>query len=151
MKAAQPTPFVAHCIVGLTRSLADPLVYQSLRHHLIDAFGGDPRVFLLLKSWDTAPKRHGVFPPRAAQDVGERYGDDAARLRLRRALRLLRPSALRFANASDETPAALGLNPRCDISGGRSGSRAIYVRRQRPLPPPAAPLAGTRHCASSLC
>ena len=73
-------PTVAHCIAGLTRSFPRPLVYQSLKYHLIDAFGGVPSVFLLIKAWRLSDSRDART---AAADVVSTATESEVRLQLR--------------------------------------------------------------------
>lgn len=118
------TPRVAHCVAGLIRSLPHPLVYRSLRRNLVDAFGGTPFLFLLLKPWDVAPKRAGHFPSSAAEDLaqGVHWSDAQARALLRPVLAELHPFVVkvRLLNASEDTPSRL-FNPRCPIRGRHYG------------------------------
>ncbi|KAJ3159871.1 hypothetical protein HK101_001005 [Irineochytrium annulatum] len=49
----RPNPHkIAICIAGNTRTFRYPLVYKSIKHHVVDAIGGDATVFAALKLGD---------------------------------------------------------------------------------------------------
>ena len=48
----QPRPTVAVCLSGHARTLVQPLVYRTIKGHLVDAFGGDATVVADLKLRD---------------------------------------------------------------------------------------------------
>jgi hypothetical protein len=116
---------VAHCVSGLTRSLTLPLVYQSLKYHLVDAFGGEPAVFLMLKAWSTASKVKGVFDASAANDVRHAWTEEEHNRLLQPVVELLQPVAIKFGNLSAETPGLL-INQQCSIVDHRGGSQGMY-------------------------
>ena len=82
-------PLVAHCVSGLVRSFLQPNLYKSLRHNVVDAFGGHAALLLMLKTFDTAQKvGWQIRGHHNSEDVRSSWStwDNASRLSLRRAL-----------------------------------------------------------------
>ena len=52
-------PRIAFVFAGAVRTLAQPLVYRTIRTNLIEAMGGDATVFALLKKYDIRWDPHG--------------------------------------------------------------------------------------------
>jgi hypothetical protein len=98
-------PLVAHCISGVARSFSHPslLLPRLFQRNVIGALGGEPSVFLLLKTFETAPKDALFrFPARIADDV--QPGGGAAQLRrLDRAIALLRPAEVQLVTSDNFT------------------------------------------------
>ena len=120
---------VAHCVAGLARSLPHPLVYRSLRRHMIDSFGGAPSVFLIVKTWNTAPKRDGYFPTSSTADLAQEWSQEQTEARLRPVLAALAPlvAGLRLVNASEDSPERL-FNPHCVLQGRHYGLKTgVYT------------------------
>jgi len=42
-------PKVAHCVVGCVRGLNEPLLHETMKHYIVNAFGGDAVVFFALR------------------------------------------------------------------------------------------------------
>ena len=104
---SQP-PRVAHCVAGLVRSFTEPLVYKSLRRNLIESFGGEPSLFLALKTFDVPSKdKKGHFNITVATDVSVDWTPERIEQQLRPAIEWLKPTVVRLRNSSDETPEAL--------------------------------------------
>ena len=70
-ESKESKPLVAHCVSGLSRTFVELLVFKSLKHNLIDAFGGRVVLFLLLKTFDVAPKKQNQIPSTYAEDLVE--------------------------------------------------------------------------------
>ena len=67
-----PAPRVAHCIAGVARTFVHEslLLPRLFKRNLIDAVGGEPSVFLLLKTFETARKDALFrFPAMPTEDV----------------------------------------------------------------------------------
>ena len=85
-------PHVAHCIVGQARGLTRPAVYNSIRTNVVDAFGGLPSIFMVIKASkaqeQTALQRVNstwykvLQPTRISVTIGA-VSDNAARAALR--------------------------------------------------------------------
>ena len=107
----RPPPRVAHCVVGAARTFATDQAALSLRHHLIEDFGGRgltssaPDVFFHMKLVDDVPKSQKEW---AFKQLDMRGGDVC-----RQACRFA-PRAVTLLNASHSGPAAPG---RCLRSG----------------------------------
>ena len=60
-------PKVAICIAGASRTFETELVYKTIKHNLIDSFGGKPTVFAYLKTKDARgdnnPRCNGLILP----------------------------------------------------------------------------------------
>ncbi|KJE91637.1 hypothetical protein CAOG_02746 [Capsaspora owczarzaki ATCC 30864] len=56
-------PRVAFIVSGAFRALFHPLVHQSLRQYVMDAFGGISTAFFVLKEFDDSPYSSEVVPP----------------------------------------------------------------------------------------
>ena len=85
-------PHVAHCIVGQARGLTRPAVYNSIRTNVVDAFGGLPSIFMVIKA-STAQEQTALQrvnstwytvlqPTRISVTIGA-ASDNAARAALR--------------------------------------------------------------------
>ena len=108
-------PRVAHCVTGLVRSFAEPLVYKALRKNLIDSFGGEPSLFLALKTFDVSAKdQNGFFNLTASTDKAVDWTAERIKQQLRPAIEWLdvHPTVVQLRNSSDETPDSL-INGAC--------------------------------------
>ena len=107
----RPPPRVAHCVVGAARTFATDQAALSLRHHLVEDFGGRgltssaPDVFFHMKLVDDVPKSQKEW---AFKQLSVRGGAVC-----RQACRFA-PRAVTLLNASHSGPAAAG---RCLRSG----------------------------------
>ena len=102
-KALQRPPLVAHCIAGLARSFAEPVVYRAFREHVYEAFGGRAATFVYLKTWDTAPPSPGGPKiPTALQGDYVTWLDNARREALLAALQHLRPQGVKLVHSEEE-------------------------------------------------
>ena len=107
----RPPPRVAHCVVGAARTFATDQAALSLRHHLVEDFGGRgltssaPDVFFHMKLVDDVPKSQKEW---AFKQLSVRGGAVC-----RQACRFT-PRAVTLLNASHSGPAAAG---RCLRSG----------------------------------
>ena len=111
---SQP-PRVAHCVAGLVRSFAKPLVYKALRRNLIESFGGEPSLFLALKTFDVPSKdKKGHFNITVATDVSVDWTPERIEQQLRPAIEWLKPTVVQLHNSSDDTKALL--NRKCPLA-----------------------------------
>ena len=111
--SARP-PRVAHCVAGLVRSFAHPslLLPKLLKRNVIDAVGGQPTLFLLLKTFDLAPKDALFrFPSSASEDL--RAASPGQRTGLEAAISMLQPQRVEL--IASET---FVLNPHCHYGTG---------------------------------
>ena len=108
-------PRVAHCVTGLVRSFVEPLVYQNLRKNLIESFGGEPSLFLALKTFDMPTKnKKGHFNLTAVTDVPIEWTRERIDKQLRPAIEWLKPTVVQLRNSSDEANTLI--NRKCPLA-----------------------------------
>ena len=115
--SALPTR-VAHCVAGLVRSFAHPslLLPKLLKRNVLDAVGGQPTLFLLLKTFDLARKDALFrFPSSASED--HRPASPGQHAGLEAAILFLQPQRVEL--IASET---FVLNPHCHYGTGANSS-----------------------------
>ena len=112
VKAHQSTPLLAHCITGLARSFATPVVYRSIRANLLLAIPGRAATFVHLKLY---------LQPGFSRDRSYGATSDSELLQ---ALQHIRPQSTRLIR--DEK---FKVNPRCTFKTGILGS-PLGIQRQ---------------------